>query len=289
MSTSSSPPLRPKITLDKIIDISSFDINPSKYTCPLCEQILLTPTMCSTCKTIYCRDCIFNYVLKFNHCPNQCTHFNLTPPPPNLITSFSTFDILCTRCNNAYPITTFFQHYKRCFKSNNNSVPCWNCNTSVPAKTLKYLTYQHYAHLHKYNEARNIEDDKPFIIQLTINDRDMRRFCYVTCVDSYLMCGKHKEGASVFSEVFVDNKSYIKIYCNNIWKFLKGSYQSGVTYGSWKECCSITIDKESKTMTCNEGMGVANRNLVMRKEDEKLFFYKADECYIECCVNVIYL
>jgi hypothetical protein len=73
------------------------------------------------------------------------------------------------------------------------------------------------------------------------------------------------------------------------WKFLKGSYQSGVTFGSWKECCSITIDKDKKMITCNDGYNIAKRNLVMRKEDEKMFFYKVDEGYVECGVNVIYL
>jgi hypothetical protein len=93
----------------------------------------------------------------------------------------------------------------------------------------------------------------------------------------------------VFSEVVVDNKSYIKIFHDDKWKFLKGSYQSGVAFGSWKECCSITIDKDNNTMICNEGLQIAKRNLVIRKEDDKLFFYKPDSCYIACCVNVIYI
>ena len=286
MANPLSPSLRPEISLEEIIDISSFYFNPSKFKCPLCEQILLSPTMCSNCETIFCRNCIFNFVIKFNCCPHQCKHFDLTFPPKELITSFSTFDILCKQCENVYPITTFLQHYKRCVKSNIN-VPCWNCNTPVPIKTLKFLTYQDYAHLYKYNEQFNIEDDKPFIIKLTPKDTHIN--CYVTCDDSYLLCQNNKSFASLFSEVFVDNKSYIKIYHENTWKFLKGNYQNGITFGSWKDCNSISIDKENKRMVCNEGMQIAKRNLVIRKEDKKLFFYKPYECYIECCVELIYL
>lgn len=274
--------IHPKITLEEVIGYSSICIESSKLTCPLCEQMLFAPTMCSNCNTIFCRNCVFSYVMRFKCCPRQCTSFELVPPPEKLVS----FEILCKGCENVYPITTFFQHYKRCIQSS-SSVPCWNCNTTVPIKMLKFLTYKDYAHLYKYNNPVNIEDDKPFIIKLTTNDTHIN--WYVTCNNSYLRCDKNKAAASIFSEVFVDNKSYIKVYNEDNWKFLKGSYQMGVILSSWKECSSISIDRESKSMVCNEGLKVAGRKLVIRKEEGKLFFYVPNEHYLDCCVNIIYI
>ena len=42
------------------------------FICGICLSFVTNPLECSTCSTIFCRRCIFDYTLYSNHCPNRC-------------------------------------------------------------------------------------------------------------------------------------------------------------------------------------------------------------------------
>lgn len=286
-SNSSNEIPRPKIDIENIIDYSSYRMNSKKYKCSLCEQILLNPIMCSQCKTIFCRNCIFPYTLKHNSCPNDCKDFDLEYPDSNQMKTFSKFDVLCKLCENIFPITKYQSHYNKC-SLQNEKLSCWNCNNITFGKEMKYLTYKEYSHLYKYNKNINLEDDKPFTIYISTSDLEVNG--YLSSNGSYLVCFSNRNFASILSEIVINNKTYMKIYEDCSWKFLRASYTDGVTLTNWDYCSSINIDRKGKEMICNEGLFVKNSKLFVRKKDRKLFFNcDGEEGYLKCIINVNYL
>ena len=279
-------PARPIITIDEMINSTSYKLNAKQYKCRLCKHILLNPMMCSQCESVFCRNCIFPYVLKYNTCPFGCDNFDLNNADYAHDNEFSKFEIICKICENVFPITTYQTHYNKCSIQNNDNI-CWNCNTKVLNKEMQFLSYNEYIHLYKYNKVINLEDDKPFLIYISTNKSNVNG--YITLNESYLVCFHNRYSAAVFSEVVIEGMSYIKVFDNLKWKFLKGSYKEGVVYGSWNDCSSIRIDHKNKEMVCNEGLFVKNNKLVVRERDGKLFFYESNDKYLECVVNVIYL
>ena len=274
---------RPTITFEQIIDLSTYQSYKEQYLCKLCQQILLNPVACSSCKNIYCRECILPYIMQHLRCPDNCSNFEIVRPPEDKMKMFTSFEILCKNCETAYPLISFYTHYKQCVNGN-DKVMCWNCGTEKLNKQLKYKSYDDYSFENEYKTKMSFEGDNPFMIAITTKDFTG----YVAYEDDYLIVEKEKYRGAIFSELPVDGKNYIKILVNDKWKFLGPHYDRGVIIYRWKFSGPIIIDKANQCMISDDGRTKGSL-LTMRITDKRLYFYKETNEYQLCQVSLKYL
>lgn len=274
---------RPKISFEQIIDLSQYQSYQEKYICKLCQQLLMNPVACSSCGSIFCKDCILPYVITYNKCPNDCEKFEIVRPSDEMMKMYSNFELICKNCENTFPLTTFCSHYKKCV-NDNEKVVCWNCGTEKMNKELKYKTFDEYSLENEYNSKVSFEGDNPFLIFITTKDFTG----YVTFEDDYLIVDQDKSKAAIFSEMLIEGKNYIKIFIDDKWKFLGPHYDRGVLIYSWTFCGPIIIDKENQCMVSDDGR-TRGSFLTMRISDKRLYFYKETKEYQLCQVALKYL
>ena len=86
---------RPTIVFEQLIDLSQFQSYQENFICKVCKKILLNPVACSSCKNVYCRDCIMPYAINTNKCPNECTEFELVKPDEEMLKRYNEFETTC--------------------------------------------------------------------------------------------------------------------------------------------------------------------------------------------------
>lgn len=277
--------IKPIIKEKDIIQLAEYRNNKLKYSCDFCKNVLINPVMCSKCKTMFCKDCIFPYVMTNNKCFKKCEDFELLIPSQELIELYKKFNLICRTCNAKFPLLNYYQHNKKC-QANKKQVQCWNCNQNVNAEKLKYPTQAHYTLIHEFNNFLNFEDDKPFLLEISTDDTSG----FATTKGNKLYFEKDQKYATLFSEITVKERNYLKILINDEWKFLSVGF-FGISISSWDSCSSISIDKENEIMTLNDALFFKgkNLNLVLRITDKKLYFDKVSDIYQSCKVKTKYL
>ena len=61
------------INNDTLIDDQLSRIFKASATCPLCDNILINPLMCTICQNVYCKKCIYIWIHINKICPNKCS------------------------------------------------------------------------------------------------------------------------------------------------------------------------------------------------------------------------
>ena len=274
---------KPYIQEKDLIKKEDYILHKEKYTCLICKKILLNPIMCSQCEKLFCKDCIFDYVMRENKCISNCLNFELVIPNKTYMESFQTFKVKCRSCNQSIPLMDYYQHNKKC-QTNNKIVKCWNCNKEVKAESLEYPSQTHYSLVYDYNKFLSFDGEKPFLLEVSTDDMTG----YATTKGEKLYIDKNINFASLFSEIQVEGKTYLKILIDDDWKFLSAGF-FGISASSWDSCNWISIDKQTMDMTSTVGLFGKKRNLILRVTDKKLFFGKTSDAYHSCKVKVKYL
>lgn len=273
-----------QISFDQIIDVASYQIDKPKITCPICKELINNPISCSSCKETYCKDCIYNYAFKNNKCPKNCKSFELVKPRKEIMDLFTKFEILCKICDTPFPLKDYYNHYNSCVRAN-DPCQCWNCGAETHVKNLKYVDYDEYSLEHNYNTPLNYEGDNPFKIYVTTKDISG----YITTKKGYLYVDKDPELASIFTELMIEGKNYIKIFTKEgEWNFLEPHYDLGVREAKWRFCGSINIDQANQCICSNSGR-TEGSYLTLRLSDKRLYFYKENSQYQQCQTKIIYL
>lgn len=275
--------IKPYLQESDIVKKGDYLKNKGQYTCSLCKKILLNPVMCSKCEKVFCKDCIFDFVMKNNKCFDNCEDFELSIPNNQYMELYKMFTLKCKSCNLSFPLMEYYQHNKKC-QSNKKMVQCWNCNKTVKAQLLKYPSQAHYSLVHDYNKFLSFDGDKPFLLEISTDDTTG----FATTKGNKLYIDKNSHFASLFSEIQVEGKNYLKILIDNEWNFLSTGF-FGISVSQWNNCSSISIDKETSNMTCAGGMFSKEKHLVLRVTDKKLFFGNPSDVYHSCKVKVKYL
>ena len=59
---------------DCVIKDENYFMIKSLILCELCNKILKSPMMCSSCQKNFCKDCIEKWEDNYAHCPNKCNN-----------------------------------------------------------------------------------------------------------------------------------------------------------------------------------------------------------------------
>ena len=197
---------RPTIVFEQLIDLSQFQSYQENFICKVCKKILLNPVACSSCKNVYCRDCIMPYAINTNKCPNECTEFELIKPDEEMLKRYNEFEIICKICENTFSLTTYYTHYKKC-KKDAELQKCFNCGTEKMGKFINYQSISDFELDNNYKSKQSFKFDNPFLICISTNSFSG----YITYIKDYLIVTNEKINASIFSEIIIDDKTYIKI------------------------------------------------------------------------------
>jgi len=82
--------------------------------CKICLQISLNPVTCIKCESVFCKECIENWMKKSNKCPFRCDNFQLNEDSRILKNILSKFQYICDKCSNKVSLEDYASHQKIC-------------------------------------------------------------------------------------------------------------------------------------------------------------------------------
>ena len=140
------------IPKERIVNFDKIEIIKELVKCSICLEILSKPYECEVCGSLFCEDCITDW-LKINlSCPMKCPNFKLTKAKIN---TKKMLNLLVLRCSN-YPECSFESEYWSMFEHENKcpfqkikcpNVPCeftgsYNDLKLHLTKKCPYLCYE---------------------------------------------------------------------------------------------------------------------------------------------------
>ena len=140
------------IPKERILNYNKISIIEDLVKCSICLEILCKPYECEICGSLFCEDCI-NEWLKINlSCPMKCENFKMSRARPN---TRKMLNLIIMRCIN-YPDCKYsceyweiFEHEKTC-PHQKLRCPNGNCEFEGSFKDLKN-------HMHKNCSYTNVE------------------------------------------------------------------------------------------------------------------------------------
>ncbi len=118
------------ISRDRIKNIDKVAVIEELIKCSICLEVLANPYECETCGSLFCEDCINDWIKIKPSCPFKCSNFKLTKAKVNTRKVLNLLSLSCVYspyCNVVADYWNIFDHEVKCeFKQ----IRCPNLNCS---------------------------------------------------------------------------------------------------------------------------------------------------------------
>jgi len=117
------------IPKERIINYKQILIIEDLVKCSICLEILCKPYECEVCGSLFCEDCINEWIKHNNSCPMKCENFKLIRARPNTRKMLNLIKMKCINapeCNHTCEYWEMFGHEKNC-KFQKIRCPNGNC------------------------------------------------------------------------------------------------------------------------------------------------------------------
>ena len=113
----------------------------SSFTCSICSDIFIEPTMCMNCQNVYCKECIEGWLQKSTTCPNRCQNTNFDKSK-STIEMLSKLNFICDKCDRVISYDEMKNHsLSNCQKIDNNIITPSNNENKTPTNKINSKNY----------------------------------------------------------------------------------------------------------------------------------------------------
>ena len=137
------------IPKERILNYNKILIIEDLVKCSICLEILCKPYECEVCGSLFCEDCI-NEWLKINlSCPMKCENFKMIKARPNTRKMLNLIKLRCINypdCNFSCDYWEIFEHEKKC-PHQKLRCPNGNCEFEGSFKDLKNHMYKNCSYI----------------------------------------------------------------------------------------------------------------------------------------------
>jgi hypothetical protein len=140
------------ISKERIKNIEKIALIEELIKCSICLEILNNPYECDSCGTLFCEDCIKDWIKIKLSCPMKCSSFKLIKAKVNTRKMLNLLQISCSNaphCKYVSEYWNIFDHENKC-EFQKIRCPNFPCNFEGHFKELK-------SHLQSYCESINYE------------------------------------------------------------------------------------------------------------------------------------
>ena len=137
-----------------IINKECYELMKSHYHCLICSYLILEPSMCTKCDTIYCKSCITKWLNNNDACPNGCSKTE------DLLSDINKYakkmlDELKLKCKYGciVPFTDYTDHLNHCEKLHSDDLNCWNCDNITKINKMKIFEKDKVENLKEENKS----------------------------------------------------------------------------------------------------------------------------------------
>ena len=123
-------------------------------TCPICQNILISPYMCMNCQNVYCKKCIDDWSKRDNKCPNRCENPNYRKSIEKN-NALSKLKFKCKKCEMELLYDQVQSHVDTCYSGKKKQIKTTNISKSNEQK-MRRLTPSQASNLKKGNETEKI-------------------------------------------------------------------------------------------------------------------------------------
>jgi len=143
--------------------------NKFSFDCKICHYVVINPKFCSECLTVYCNDCIENYLKSNDTCPEGCSKESLTVSSLKKF-QINSLDRLILNCNYGceLPLTEAYSHNNNC-KNSKKDIYCWNCNGKTFSTDLKLSEEK------KHDIDNNIKTSQSFVLSNKVQNNKLTK------------------------------------------------------------------------------------------------------------------
>ena len=140
------------IPRDRVVNIEKIKVIEELIKCSICDEILYKPYECEVCGSLFCGDCINNWLQANKGCPMKCSDFKLVKAKIN---TRKILNVLTLKCIN-YPECTYQGNYwdtlehepncsfqkRKCMNHPCTYVGCFPDLVNHLMKECQYLLYE---------------------------------------------------------------------------------------------------------------------------------------------------
>lgn len=141
-----------KICFKRIVNLEKVQILEELIQCSICYELLDNPYECECCGSLFCEECINDWLTINPHCPLKCPNFIISRAKTNTRKMLNLLILRCINypdCNYQCEYWNIFEHEDKCpyLKRNCPNSPCtFNGNFNLLEKHLindcNYLRYE---------------------------------------------------------------------------------------------------------------------------------------------------
>ena len=95
------------IMKERIVNVDEIKVIEELIKCSICLELLNKPFECRSCGSLFCEDCIQNWLKTKNICPMKCKEFNIAKAGIN---TKKLLNLVKLKCNN-FPDCNFVANY----------------------------------------------------------------------------------------------------------------------------------------------------------------------------------
>jgi len=117
MDTPQLSTVKAGISKERVKNIEKVAVIEDLIKCSICLEILANPYECETCGSLFCEDCINDWIRIKLSCPLKCSNFKLTKAKINTRKMLNLLNLTCVNypnCNYVSEYWSMFDHEAKC-------------------------------------------------------------------------------------------------------------------------------------------------------------------------------
>lgn len=105
------------------------------FDCVICQQVVISPKMCTTCSNLFCKSCIAEWQKKSTRCPFKCNAngvMTMGDVPVSILNLYEDLEVTCSRenCGMVQKLRDLMSHEMNCGVAKCFNVA--NCGNNAP-------------------------------------------------------------------------------------------------------------------------------------------------------------